>query len=360
MKLKVIHIVEDLKVGGLERVVECIATRLPSDRFEIQVWAMVGGGKIAERIKKRGVPVHVFGYANCYNLGNIRRLARRFKKENPQIIHTHGYFASTIGRMAAILGKVPVRIVHYHTTLFDMKRKNIWIEKMLNRYTSLMIAVSEAVKTSYCDIGYDEDKIIVVYNGTDSFEFKPGREKRHDPTIINVASLQKHKGHLDILRAMKSVSAKYPNVKLWIVGDGPLRQKIQHEANRLELKEKVVLWGEREDVSKLTSSADLAVVASTREGLGLSAIEAMACGIPVIANKVGGLKEIVKDGYSGVLVDTRDTRKLGASILTLLGNPDLLKEMGSNARKRFEEKFDWNYMIDKIQHIYETGVSSCT
>ncbi len=115
-RIKVLHLVEDLKIGGLERVIESIVTGLDKDRYDAEVWCLAHGGEIAEDLIEKGIIVKILGMKSYYNPLKIIALSRLIKKEKIKILHTHGYFGSTFGRLAAILARVPVIIAHVHST----------------------------------------------------------------------------------------------------------------------------------------------------------------------------------------------------------------------------------------------------
>ena len=126
-KIKVLHLVEDLKIGGLERIIESIVTGLDKDRYDAEVWCLAHGGEIAQELIEKGITVKILGMKSYYNALKIVALSRLMKKEKIKILHTHGYFGSTFGRLAAILGRVPVIIAHVHSTYYGYNKRNILV-----------------------------------------------------------------------------------------------------------------------------------------------------------------------------------------------------------------------------------------
>ena len=168
-KKKVLHIVEDLRIGGLERVLASIVLNLDRSKFIPQVWCLAQGGEIADDLIRAGVNVKILGMNSYYNPLNIIKLSNYLRKSKIDIIHTHGYFASTFGRLAAILAGTPVIITHIHTTYYGFKKRNILIERLLSFFTDKIVCVSKSTKEFVEKIErIDKNKTCLIYNGTES------------------------------------------------------------------------------------------------------------------------------------------------------------------------------------------------
>ena len=128
-KLSVIHLVEDLKTGGAERVIADTAEGLDRKKFRAQVWCVARGGEIADELRGKGVEVRILGIRSYHNPLNILRLSSFLKKEKPDIVHTHGYFASVIGRLAAKKAGLPIISTHVHSTYWEYKKRHLLLER---------------------------------------------------------------------------------------------------------------------------------------------------------------------------------------------------------------------------------------
>ena len=365
-KIRVLHLVEDLKVGGLEMVIASIVLGLDKTKYQSQVWCLAQGGDVAAELIGKGASVRILGEKSYYNPLRILHLARLIWKEKFKIIHTHGYFASTFGRTAGLIARVPVIITHVHTTYHDYKLRNILIENILSRFTDRIIFVSKAVQISMIkNERIREDKTCVIYNGAtisspvNNIEtIRRGREQlgidKQDRVIIIVASLTPNKGHSVLLDAFAQVVKKYPHMKLLIVGDGPLMEELLAVTAHLDLSSKVIFTGRRRDVASLLQLADIFVLSSiTREGLGIALIEAMAMGLPVIGTKVGGIPEVIEHNVNGLLVSPGNPGELAAALEALEQDGNMRERMGKRGKEIYVKKFTMTRMIGLIENLYD-------
>ena len=362
-KIKVLHLVEDLKIGGLERVIESIVIGLDNDRYDAEVWCLAHGGEIAQELIEKGITVKILGMKSYYNPLKIVALSRLMKKEKIKILHTHGYFGSTFGRLAAILGRVPVIIAHVHSTYYGYNKRNILIERFLSFFTDKIVCVSVAVQKFILEVeGINEKKTLVIYNGIEepnTYETELNVNRKSfdisdsDIVVITVASLTPHKGHGVLIDAMHVLTQKYQNLKLLIVGDGPLRNDLAEYVKGLELTRNVVFTGLRKDIYWLLRLSDIFVLPSLeREGLGMAIIEAMACGLPVIGTRLGGIPEVIEEKANGLLCTPGNPEELAAAIEKLINDNKVRVEMGQVGRKIYEEKFTVVKMVENIESLY--------
>ena len=147
---------EDFKIGGLERVVENIFDSLDRDVYEPSLWCIAGGGKLADEFIMERKDIRVLNLRTYHNPLNILKLAYLLRKQRYHIVHTHGYYASTIGRISALLARVPIIITHVHTTNWNFKRRNIVIEKLLSEVTGKIICCSHAVREFVVSFGAEK------------------------------------------------------------------------------------------------------------------------------------------------------------------------------------------------------------
>ncbi len=372
-RIKVIHIVEDLKVGGLEKVIASLVLHLDSDKYDVQVYCLVRGGAIADELTARGVSVRVLHLKSYHDPLQVIALARIIRREAIQLIHSHGYFASTFVRLAAFLTPLPVMVTHVHSTYTQFKKRNFFVDRFLSRFTDRVVCVSRAVQRFVIDDeGIEEQRTCVVYNGADippviSTPEERMRRKRqwgieeNDVVIISVASLTENKGYNLLLDAFERASRSRPGLKLLVVGDGPLKEALKSRSADLLIEKKVIFTGEQEEVQPLLQIADLFVLASLyREGLSVALIEASASGLPVVATQVGGIPEIVEEGANGYLVPPGDADRLAGAIERLVRDPDLRKRMGQQGKQVYEAKFTQSKMVRQIENLYDQLIENKT
>lgn len=364
-KIKVVHIVDDLKVGGLERTLAMIVMGLDRSRYETEVWCLLGGGHFADRIALSGIPVRIFELSGRKKWKNFFDMVGLLRRERVAITHSWALSGGVWGRVASLCAGVKVRFLHTQSVYGQITQKDRSVERLLSYATTNIIACAEAVKKDLVDlVGIDPGKITVVYNAVDTALFRPPEDKdaargklglsREDIIIGTVARLISIKGQSYIMQAIARLLSAFPGIKLLIVGDGPDRIKLEEEARGLGISEKVLFAGNREDMPELYAAMDIFVLASTaREGLPLTAAEALATSLPVVATDVGGTGEIVIDGETGLLVRPKDAAAIAKAIEVFLNDPEKARQMGVAGRKLCEEKFSKDAMIKGVEALYE-------
>ncbi len=369
MLLKVIHLVEDLKIGGAERVIADTTLGLDRKKYEPSVWCVTRGGETATELSEKGIEVKILGISSYRNPLNTSKLTRLLKAARPDIIHTHGYFASVIGRLAARRAGTPVILTHVHSTYWEYRKRHIMIERKLSHFTHKIICCSRAVENFVKNTEkITDNKTIVIYNGVDEERFSPLKSPTSirtefgmdEETVVvgTVSSLTPHKGHEYLIQAASLVLGTLPSVKFLIVGDGPLRQRLEDQAKNLNIHPAVIFTGTRKDIPEILSLMDVFVLPShTREGLGIAIIEAMAAERPVVATDIGGIPEVVNNSETGLLVPPGDPKALSKAIIELLQDPSRAKTMGEKGRIRVKEKFTVKKMLSEIENVYQSLVN---
>lgn len=359
--IKVAHVVEDLKIGGIERIIENIVMSLDSQRFEIDVLCLSRGGAIADKLVAHKKNVEILNITNYHNPLSVVRVAQWLKRKNIDIVHTHAYPAGVLGRVASILVGVPCIFHHVHSTYFNLHKRNHLIERFLSRFTKKVVCCSEAVKRFVSEkAGIPKDKLIVIYNGIPEPKVLPVSSinnlrkdlgiSQNAKVIGSVASLVHHKGHEYLLNAFTKVDNAY----LLLIGDGPLRLELEGKASQLNIASRVIFAGSKIDVTPTMQIMDIVVLPSSeREGLGISLIEAMVLSKPVVATNLGGIPEVVDDGRTGILVNPRDSDALANAIHRLLTSPEVMLDLGLKGRDRYLEMFTLNRMLHRIEELYE-------
>lgn len=359
--IAVAQVVEDLKIGGLERMIENIVMSLDPQRYETYVLCLSRGGAIADKLITHKKNVEILNIGNYHNPLSLVKVVRWLKMKEIDIVHTHAYPAGVLGRLASIFAGVPCIFHHVHSTYFNLNKRNHLIERFLARFTKKVICCSDSVKRFVSEKeGIPKDQLVVIYNGIPEPKtlkapavksLRKGLDiPRNSSVIVCVASLTQHKGHRYLLEALQKIDNAY----LLLIGDGPLRRKLEGKASTLNIANRVIFTGSQLEATPYMQMMDIVVLPSSeREGLGISLIEAMALSKPVIATKIGGIPEVVEDGNTGLLVRPQDSDALAQAINTLLNAPDLSRKMGINGRKKYQEMFTLKYMIKGLEEMYE-------
>ena len=364
-KINVIHLVEELTIGGLEKILTSIVLNLDKKKYNVSVWCLREGGFFANKLAKEGIDFKILHISTSRNPLSIYKLYKLLKSRKFDIIHTHAYSAGTIGRMSAFLAGVPVIISHNHSVYDYYNRRYHFVEWFLSLITDRVVCVSDIVNRFANETQrINARKLITIHNGIDS-EYTV-LEKRTSvlrkelgipvdhSVICTIAHMEEHKGIKYLLESASLLLQSRNDVSFLVVGEGRLKEKLKILCADLKIEENVVFAGERGDIPEILSLTDIFVLPSLREGLPLTILEAMACGKPVIATNVGGIPEVVKDGVSGILISPKDPESLHSAMNELLGDREKMKKMGHNGKRVCSESFDSKTMIRKIEDLYDS------
>ncbi len=356
--LRVAQVVEDLNIGGLERIIATIATGLNKDMYSQRVICLKEGGPIADELISSGVEVQVLGMSGSRDIRTVMRLRALLKKEAISLIHTHGYTAATYGRLSAISAGVPIRISHLHSTYTQYTAKQVFIERLLAGGTDKFLCCSGAVADfAHSVLKVHPDKIAIIHNGIDveKFASAASREVAKDGLYVGcIAGLSPHKGHRYLLEAAQRVREHFPHrVTFMIVGEGSIRGELEAYARELGIDDRVMFQGLVSDAVTVMPLFDLVVLPSSeREGLGIALLEAMAAGKPVVGTAIGGITEVIRDRQNGLIVPPRDPAALAQAIIEVLGDREKSTAMGRAGQQMVREKFTAGGMIRQIEALY--------
>jgi glycosyltransferase involved in cell wall biosynthesis len=347
MRPRILFLVTLAETGGAQTYVASLLAPL-ADRFEIAV-AAHGDGPVRDAARAAGVrfvplrqvrrPLSVWRDV----LGVLELLAL-MRREQPHIVHVNSAKAAALGRIAAWLGRVPIRIYTVHGWAFRAHSGTastlyLWAERFLRPLTTVTVCVADSERRAgLAARTCEEGTTVVIRNGVDPREFKAGEHHPGPPRLVTVGRLQAPKDAVTLVRALAALRGR--SFEAVLVGDGPDRPTVEEEVRRLGLESAVELLGERDDVPELLRTADVFVLSSRSEGLPLSILEAMAARLPVIASNVGGVSEVVVDGDTGLLVPPGDPQSLAAAIERLLEDQALGRRLGEAGRIRVAEHFD--------------------
>jgi glycosyltransferase involved in cell wall biosynthesis len=274
----------------------------------------------------------------------LGELVRVLRAERPLILHANSSKAGILGRTAAVLTRVPIRIFTAHGWAFAAHEGvarliYLWADRLMRRATTATVCVAESeraagLRARTCT----RDRTVVIHNGValDGPRRAPG-SRRSPAVVLSVSRLRPPKDATTLVRAIARLERGA--VRLRIAGDGPDRAALVAEIERLGVGDAVELLGERSDVAELLASSDAFVLSSRSEGLPMSVLEAMAAAVPVVATAVGGVPELVRDGETGMLVAAGDDAALAAALERLVRDPELRDRLGEGGRERVEREF---------------------
>jgi glycosyltransferase involved in cell wall biosynthesis len=214
--------------------------------------------------------------------------------------------------------------------------------------------------------GVPADRIVTVHDGVnlEAIDREPAADAHaafwlpHGaPLVGNVAALAAHKGQRYLVTAAAQVVREMPDARFLILGEGELRGPLERQVRELGLERHVLLPGFRADAIALTKSVDIFVMSSVTEGLGSAMLDAMACRIPVVATRAGGIPEAIVDGEHGLLVRPQDPSALAQAILRLLRDPQLRQRLAEAGRQRVVAEFSVEQMVRRTLAAYEKGLA---
>jgi len=308
-------------------------------------------------------------------LSAIYKLTTVIKKYNIDIIHAH--WAVPMGFVGSIckhLTGCPLvitthgRDVYINPEAGDIVPTLWYVRPFLTRAlrsADKVIAVSKETMTHTIQAGANPDNVTVINNGVDIDRFTP-LDNNISPisqrlgistankVILTIGTLHPRKG-IDVLyRAMPEIQKCIPGIKLVVIGDGPQKEELNLLAGELQIEENVFMLGSipNTEVPNFIHACDVFVIPSRREPFGIVAIEAMACGKPVIGSRVGGLHEIIEHRRTGILVDPQNEKQLAESIIEVVKDDDYACDLGKMARREVEKNYDWQIVARETAALY--------
>lgn len=226
------------------------------------------------------------------------------------------------------------------------------IVKDLMEHSKVVTTVSNSVAQELKKY-YGLCNSVVVGNGVNEKEFTPIQKKKEGNYVLYVGRLSYRKGLFDLLECAKQI-VRGQDVKFVIVGKGELEKTIKSKIIKHRLENKIMLIGHvnYKKLIEIYQNATIFLLPSHYEGLPTVLLEAMSCGLPVVATAIGGCLDVIRDGYNGLIVPPRSPEKMFRAITMLLDDRKLMKMLGDNARKTIEEKYTWGKITDRIEAIY--------
>jgi glycosyltransferase involved in cell wall biosynthesis len=346
------------EAGGAQvHVAELIAAL--RDRIDYRV--VVGEeGFLRDTLRSLGVTVHLLPelqreLAPARDRRALAALRALVRETRPHLVHTHSTKAGLVGRLAARLEGVPSIHTAHAWSFSDgiaLRRKLIAIptEWVAARWTTRFIAVSEADREVAVRWRVASSRQVrVIHNGVADVCERASPGAGDPPVILMVARLADPKDPALLLRALSRVRCPY---RLRLVGDGPDRAAVEAAVAQLGLASRVELLGVRRDIPALWAGAQIATLVSRQEGFPLVILEAMRAGLPVVASDVGGVREAIREGVTGLLCPRGDEGALTAAFERLLSRPDLRMTMGAAGREAYEARFSAGRMVDRTAALY--------
>lgn len=337
--LTVVHVANQLRVGGMEKLLVDFARHADRSRFDLHFVSLTDRGPLATDIEACGWPVTALNVPSGLRPGLVVRLATLFRKLGTDVVHTHNTKPLLYGAPAARMARVR-RVIHTrHGRRSGAPRRAPAAFRVAASLTDRFVCVSEDCRQLSIAEGVNPRRLDVIRNGIDLSRFRPVGPAPGGPAVL-VSRLSPEKDVPTLLRAVALVARDLPTFRLEIAGDGPSLPGLREMAAALGLEARVTFLGAVREVPELLARASLFVLPSLTEGISLALLEAMSTGLPVVTTRVGGNPEVVEDGRTGLLVPTEASAELADAILRLARDSGLARQMGLAGRARVEAQFD--------------------
>lgn len=362
-KIRVCQLITSLGLAGAERCVYELATRLDRGLFDVEVIAL-RGGLVADWLTQAGVPVTVLDVRGRWDFVKLGDLAALLRRKRIDLLHTHLFHADLAGRLAAHRAATPHLVHTVHVAEARFRPWQYAFARLTAGRCERVICVSNAVCRHHRrHSGLPPGDYIVIPNGIEAARFRRDEDLRRqtrrewgladDQILLAFAGrLDKQKGIDTLLSAMSHLGARGNPANMVIAGVGPAQHAVENFIVHGEGGRHTRWLGLVPDIRPVLSAADILVMPSRWEGLGLSAGEAMAAGLPVIATSVAGLSELVIDGQTGILVAPDDVVGLVEAIERLAGDAPTREHMGQAGMRRVAEHYSMDTFIKAHERLY--------
>jgi glycosyltransferase involved in cell wall biosynthesis len=380
---RILRVIARLNVGGPAIQAITLSRLLDERGYETRLIRGREGsreGSMDALAKQYGVtPISLPTLKRNIGLGDLAALlflVRQIRASRPQILHTHTAKAGALGRVAALLAgrRRPPVIVHtFHghvlTGYFSgpVSAAFTAVERLLARFTTCLIAVSEEVRADLIRLRVaPPGRIVVVPLGFDFSRFEVPEEERRErreafrrslgipidvPVVTLVGRLEPIKRVDRFLRVAKLI-ADPEETRFLIVGDGTLREELQQSPEAVGLGDRLIWGGLRDDMPDVYFATDVLAVTSDNEGTNVSAIEAQAAGLPVVTTRVGGMPTIVLDGETGFVITREDEPAFATAVARLLDEDEPSGRLGSAGKERSRHSFTLDRLVNDIDTLY--------
>lgn len=380
---KIARIITRLNVGGPAQHVTLLTKTLNEGFWKTHL--ITGNVEPHEKdmsyfVKGHGVDYEVISHLknsiNIYkDLLSLAQIFRSLRKFRPVIVHTHLLKAGILGRVAAILARIPIRIHTYHGHIHGSiaayeklklrYRLIVLIERVLARFTDTLIVLTEYHRNEIIRLKIAPSrKIAVIPLGLDLDNFFHSDAHRGElrkelgldnvPLVGLISRLEPIKNVLLLLQASELLFKEIPDTRIIIVGDGRMKPDLEKWVIKNSTKpDHIYFLGHRSDIFRIVADLDVVVLTSRNEGMPVSLIEAMAAGCAIVATKVGGIPYVITSEKMGILIDDNNFKALAESLITLLRSPQRMIEMGKYCKEIARNQYAYQRLSRDIQNLYK-------
>ncbi len=369
---KIVHIAKVTGIHGMEKHLLTLLPRLNAHPYEIVLLLLIEPTRpvadYLDLLKQKGITTQPVAIRYDFDPFCFLALINYFKHVKPALVHTHLLHGDCYGIAAARMAGIKNIISSKHNDDAFRRRQPIkLLNYVLNRKTSRIIAISDWVARFTHEVeGVAQDKITTIYYGIEPAQASLDRNimraslnlGKEDIVVGIIARLVAQKGHRYLIDAFADALRKNTRLRLLIVGSGVLDQELKNQVRQLGLAETVIFTGYRSDTVELLNAMDIFVHPSLWEGFGLSVLEAMNMGKPVVATRVSALPELIHDGETGFLVPPHDVPALANVLVRLADNPALRAQMGASGQQQCRTFFSVDRMVRETRALYADVLSA--
>jgi glycosyltransferase involved in cell wall biosynthesis len=354
---------EGSRMHGVKRLFAWMIPRFDPSRFQVSLVSLRRRDLSEETLDALGIDI-TYLEKSRFDPSTLPALLKVIDRKQIDVLHLHGYGATTFGRLAAARRGLPV-VLHEHANLTSTPWFQKVADRILEQYTDLAIAVSRS--TAEFVIGarlVRPERVRVVYLGAPVSEFSQPRSReeieqiRHELGILpgemaigTITRLHDSKGNDYLVRAARRVVDARPQTRFFLFGEGPLRPSLEAEAAALGLGNRFVFGGFVKDVARVLSAFDASVFPSLWEGTPLTLFEALAAGRPIVATDADGLVDVLTDGSDALIVPKRDSVALADRVIELIDRPERRRELSERARETARH-YDIDAFVKKMERLY--------
>lgn len=368
-RLNILHVCDHLgwegsRMHGVKRLFAWMIPRFDKTRYDVSLVSLRRKDLSEETLDALGVDI-TYLHRSKFDPATLFDLLEVIDRKKVDVLHLHGYGATTFGRLAGAMRKLPV-VLHEHANLTDTP----WFQKVADRLlapqTDIAIAVSESTADFVAGARQmPKERTRVVYLGAPLDEFARERApeevrdvrdelgiRQAEIVMGTVTRLHDSKGNEYLVDAARLVVDQRPNAKFFLFGEGPLLEPLQQQAGRLGLGDRFVFGGFVKDVARVLGAFDVSVFPSLWEGTPLTVFETMAAGKPIVATDADGLMDVLTDEQDALIVPRRDAAALAAKIVRLIDNQAERERLAAGARRTSRE-YDIASFVRKMEKLYD-------
>jgi glycosyltransferase involved in cell wall biosynthesis len=369
-RVRILKFVNNFFIGGTERQFVHVANGLDRSRFAVNIACLSREGPLVETLKP-DMPVYTYplgGSLFSYrSMLSQFRLLREVRKRQFHIVHTYGWYPNVFAIPASRLAFRPVIIASIRDAGAYMTPAKIKALKFVCNLADCVLANSNAGRTWLVEQGVKEQKVEVIRNG---IVVPPRAERRSGPGLLHkefgipvgtpicacIGRVVSGKGIEYYLRAARILADCGRDVRFVLIGARSVQRNYQSEIEKLtdelNIRDRVIFAGQRQDVTELLREVDIVVHPSLTEGLSNVILESMAAAVPVVATQVGGNPELVEDGRTGLLIPAENAGAIADAICSLLDQPEMARAFGARARQRVIDEFVIDRMLSRTEALY--------